>query len=197
MPGMDDDARAQVFRQAGPSQDISWTILAELCLVAPAERFDEVFDGAFVDVANSVTLDQGLMEERARINFSRQQQVQAATNQAIGQMQMQFATWQQMHAQQQQAFDAQLRAWQANSDAHHRAFRQRSQEQFYGSPAGSGGAGDFSEAIRGVNTYVDKYGHEVEMDVSAETVWQNEAGDIAGFDKGVNPGYGWTQLRQV
>jgi hypothetical protein len=66
----------------------------------------------------------------------------------------------------------------------------------FDSGSGSGSAGDFSEAIRGVNTYIDKYGQEREFSVSADTVWQNENGDIAGFDAGVDPGYGWTRLQR-
>ena len=97
--------------------------------------------------------------------------------------------------QQQAAFDAQFASWQANSDAQHAAFRARTNAQFNsGSGYGGASAPDYSEAIRGVNTFMTSDGREVELDVSASRAYENRAGDVIGGSGGFDPGADWNEI---
>ena len=53
---------------------------------------------------------------------------------------------------------------------------------------------DFSEAIRGVNTYRTTDGREVEIDVAADRAWENQAGDVIGTGGAFEPGYDFDAL---
>ena len=55
-------------------------------------------------------------------------------------------------------------------------------------------ADKWSEAILGQNTYVDQYGDEHTVSNRWDEAYRNDAGDIIGVEKGVDPGFGWTKL---
>ena len=187
-------SEAQLAQMSGLSV-MDWGTPWIAYLVAPAERFDEVFSGAFADVCSYTHIDESVVALREASNSQDDANLRAATQRfnatinQIGENSRRYA------AQMSAMSDARMESWQRQSDAHHAQVMESSRHMF-DSGSGSGSAGDFSEAIRGVNTYVDKYGQEREFSVSADTVWQNENGDIAGFDAGVDPGYGWTRLQR-
>ena len=55
-------------------------------------------------------------------------------------------------------------------------------------------APDFSEAIRGVNTYTTSDGREVEVSVHADRAFENQAGDVIGTSNSFEPGASWTEI---
>lgn len=54
----------------------------------------------------------------------------------------------------------------------------------------------FSDAMRGVNTWVRPDGTEVETSTASDRAWTNAAGDVVGGSGGFDPGSGWTELHQ-
>ena len=54
----------------------------------------------------------------------------------------------------------------------------------------------FSDAMRGVNTWVRPDGTEVETSMASGRAWTNAAGDVVGGSGGFDPGAGWTELHQ-
>lgn len=54
----------------------------------------------------------------------------------------------------------------------------------------------FSDAMRGVNTWVRPDGTEVETSMASDRAWTNAAGDVVGGSGGFDPGAGWTELHQ-
>lgn len=54
----------------------------------------------------------------------------------------------------------------------------------------------FSDAMRGVNTWVRPDGTEVETSTASDRAWTNAAGDVVGGSGGFDPGAGWTELYQ-
>ncbi len=54
----------------------------------------------------------------------------------------------------------------------------------------------FSDAMRGVNTWVRPDGTEVETSTASDRAWTNAAGDVVGGSGGFDPGAGWTELHQ-
>ena len=58
-----------------------------------------------------------------------------------------------------------------------------------------------SEAIRGVNTYTNKYGQNVDVSVAADHVYQNQYGDVYGvsgnaIDQDVLTRINWTEIKK-
>ena len=54
----------------------------------------------------------------------------------------------------------------------------------------------FSDAMRGVNTWVRPDGTEVETSTASDRAWTNAAGDVVGGSGGFDPDAGWTELHQ-
>jgi hypothetical protein len=174
------------------SGTIYWSVEAEACYAAPAAAFDAELQQGFLPLVTSL-VPHGDLESFAASYVSQEAAaMQGATNVAIDNMNRQHHAAMEANRQVQAAFDAQLDSWHAASDAHHRQFRENSNAAFNGPSGGS--AGDFSEAIRGVNTYTTSDGREVEVDVRAERVWENQAGDVYATDSYFEPGPDWTEL---
>ena len=172
---------------------IYWTVDGISTVFAPADRFDRVYKEAFVPLVTGYSVHDDVKNLTAQAARQDAAAVQAATNVQIQQMNMQFRAMQEANRQVQAAADARFEAWQRQSDAHHAAFRERTNAQFNNS-GGSGGAGDWSEAIRGVNTFVTSDGREVQLDVSADRAYENQAGDVIGGSGGFDPGANWTEI---
>ena len=123
---------------------------------------------------------QAVVQEAAQINQSTQTQL--SQNQAA------FQAQQAAHRQQQAAFDSYNQSISDARDSRHRQFMSSSNAQFQRS------APDFSEAIRGVNTYTTSDGREVELSVHADHAWENQAGDVIGTSGSADPGASWTEI---
>ncbi|MBR3160417.1 MAG: hypothetical protein IKF14_15135 [Atopobiaceae bacterium] len=178
------------YRRSG---SIYWDVAGIAVLFAPVRTFDRLYQQAFVPLVSDFELHEELIslaETDARQDAAAMQQ---ATNQQISRMNAQTQAALAADRQRQAAFDAQLASWHAQSDAHHAAFRERTNAEFRGSGT-DGGVGDWSEAIRGVNTFVTSDGREVELDVSADRAYENQAGDVIGGSGVFDPGADWTEI---
>lgn len=172
---------------------IFWDVCATATLMSTPERFDQVYEQVFLPLVTSFSIHPDIRNMAASVVRQEASAVQQATNRQISNMNAQFQASQAAARQAQAAADARFASWQAQSDAHHAAFRERTNAQFRDSNVG-GGVGDWSEAIRGVNTFVTTDGREVELDVSADRAYQNQAGDVIGGSGGFDPGADWTEI---
>lgn len=139
---------------------IIWESQYLLSLTSPRDLFDDYY-GAFIMFASTMQASpqvfQRMERERTRISG----QLQAAQSDW-------FNAHMDMMRQQQASFDAYNQAWFARSDSQHKAMRQASASQ--------GSAMDrifdkYSEAVRGVDTYIRPDGTEVEYSVINEAAF--------------------------
>lgn len=171
---------------------IYWDVCGFATLTAASRCFEECLNTAFLPLVRTFDIHPDMVNlvlADARLEAA---QVQQATNQQINAMNMQTQATLDRARQMSAASSAQTEAWLRNSDAHHQAFRERTNAQF--NTGGGHSAPDYSEAIRGVNTYVTSDGREVELDVSAERAYENQAGDVIGGSGGFDPGADWTEI---
>ena len=171
---------------------VYWDVYATHMLTSPIDRFDERFKNAFLPLVQTFEVHPDI--QNLVLNSKRQEaaQIQAATNQQIHAMNMQTQATLDAARQASAAHTAMVDDYLRQSDAHHQAFRERTNAQFntgYGSSSP-----DYSEAIRGVNTFRTSDGREVELDVSADRAYENQAGDVIGGSGGFDPGADWTEI---
>ena len=180
------------FSQYVSSGTIKWGIPLVATYLAPAESFDAQLRTAFLPLVSTIAIHPDVESLTVQAIQQESAQIQAATQGQIARNQQAFQMQQAAHQQQQAAFDSYNSAWQARSDAQHQQFRAATNAQF-ATPAG-GAAPDFSEAIRGVNTYTTSDGREVEVTVRADRAYENQAGDVIGTSGGFEPGADWTEI---
>ncbi len=171
---------------------IYWSIQGFATLNSRTEIFEQQFEQAFLPFARTFRIHPDVIALSGEAGAQYAASMQQATNAQVARMNIQTQTALAADRQRQAAFDAQLASWHAQSDAHHAAFRAQTNAQFEG--YGGTSAPDFSEAIRGVNTFVTTDGREVELDVSADRAYQNQAGDVIGGSGGFDPGAEWTEI---
>ena len=171
---------------------IYWDVCGFATLTAPSSRFEECLNTAFLPLVRTFDIHSDMVNLVLADAQQEAAQVQQATNRQINAMNMQTQATLARARQMSAASTAQTEAWLRNSDAHHQAFRERTNAQF--NTGGEHSAPDYSEAIRGVNTYVTSDGREVELDVSSERAYENQAGDVIGGSGGFDPGADWTEI---
>lgn len=54
----------------------------------------------------------------------------------------------------------------------------------------------YSEAVRGINTYVRPDGTEVEVSVAYDRAYTNSQGDTLGSQSAFEPGGNWTEMNR-
>lgn len=175
---------------------IYWDVCGFATLMAPQSRFEEILNTAFMPLVRSYDIHSDMINLANAAASQEAAQVQAATNRQINAMNMQTQATLAAARQASAASSAQVDAYLRQSEAHHQAFRERTNAQFNTGYGGSS-APDFSEAIRGVNTYMTSDGREVELDVSADRAYENQAGDVIGGSGGFDPGADWTEIPRV
>ena len=171
---------------------IFWSITVQATFAAPADDFDAQFGHGVAPLMATFLPHPDI--DRISADVARQEaaRIQQATQGQLAANQSAFQAQQAAHRQQQAAFDAYNQSISAARDAHHQQFRAATNAQF--DTPSSGGAADFSEAIRGVNTYVTSDGREVEVSVGADRAYENQAGDVIGWNSAFDPGTDWTEL---
>lgn len=169
---------------------IEWRSNGIFMIQSLPSEFEAAFKGAYTDFISTFCLSQSFKDKE----FSMQEQIRQAVNQTtqnqLNQMNRQFQVSQQIHREQQAAFDAANQAWWDRSNAHHASFMASSRQQFNNSSP------DFSEAIRGVNTYVRPDGREVEVSVAYDRAYTNASGDVLGSNSAFEPGGSWQEMRR-
>ena len=176
------------FGQLASTGVLDWGSRHLFMLQAPADSFDEAWANGYVDLCSSFYLDQSIVQQ---ITDYQQQIIRAKqqeTDQAINAMNQQFQAMQAANAARQAAFDRQLDSWWANSNAHHAQVMSSSSSSSYSA------ADKWSEAIRGVNTYMRPDGSEVELSVGSDRGWISQGGTVIGTSGSFEPGADWTEL---
>ena len=172
---------------------INWMARNIFTLLAPVATFDEALRGAFADVCSGVKISDYVYERWAYARQKEEQAIRQKTQQTLAQQQAQFQAMQAINRAQQAAFDSYNQAWWDRENASWAANRARDRA----AAASSDRAGaQWSEAIRGVNTYVRPDGSEVEVSVAADTAWTNASGDVVAGSATFNPGGDWTQMNR-
>lgn len=179
------------FAQAGT---ISWVVDLLGCFIAPAGDFDAAFGSEFLPMLGSVEVHADVNNLIYQYAAQQSGAVQQQTSATLARNQAAFQAQQAAHRQVQAAFDSYNQSITDARNAQYEALRASTNAQF--SDASGGGPGDFSEAIRGVNTFVTSDGREVELSVNAERAYENQAGDVIGGSGGFDPGADWTQIPQ-
>lgn len=182
------------FAQYAKSGTILWSVETIATFAAPATVFDTQLKAAFIPLASSLQLHPDIESLSMMVVQQEAAQIQAATQGQLARNQAAFQAQQAAHRQMQASFDSYNQAWQARSDAQHQQFRAQTNAQF---ATGGTAAPDFSEAVRGVNTYVTSDGREVEVSVQADRAYENQAGDVVGTAGGFEPGADWTEINRI
>ncbi len=167
---------------------IYWYVQAIVTFTAPAAAFDEQFESTFLPLVGALDVHPDVESLSMQVVQQEAARIQGATQTQLAQNQAAFQAQQAAHRQQQAAFDSYNQSVSAARDARHQQFMASSHQQFdHRTP-------DYSEAIRGVNTYTTSDGREVELSVHADHAWENQAGDVIGTSGGFDPGANWTEI---
>ncbi len=157
------------------------------------QEFELAFKGAYTDFCSTFRLDNGIREKLYNMQSQILQDIARHTQQRIDQMNRQFQSWQQIHATQQATFDSYNRSWWARTNSADAARRSAYQSRM----ASESSASDrYSEAVRGVNTYVRPDGTEVEVSVAYDRAYTNYSGDTLGSNSAFEPGGNWTEMNR-
>ena len=176
------------FTQYASGGTIYWYVNAIVTFAAPAADYDAQFESAFLPFVDSLEVHPDVENLSMQVVQQEVAMIRGATQTQLSQNQAAFNAQQAAHRQQQAAFDSYNQSISASRDARHQQFMASSQQQFNHS------APDFSEAIRGVNTYTTSDGREVELSVHADHAWENQAGDVIGTSGSFDPGASWTEI---
>lgn len=167
---------------------IYWSVDAIATFVASADAFESQFESMFLPLVDSLEMHPDVENLALQVAMQEAGQIGQATQTQLAQNQAAFNAQQAAHRQQQAAFDAYNQSISDARNAHHQQFMASSQAQ-----AGHS-APDYSEAIRGVNTYTTSDGREVELSVHADRAYENQAGDVIGATGGFDPGANWSEI---
>lgn len=176
------------FAQYTSGGTIYWSVDAVVTLVAPATDFDAQFNAMFLPLVDSLELHPDVENLALQVAMQEAAQMGQATQSQLAQNQAAFQAQQAAHRQQQAAFDSYNQSISDARNARHQQFMAASHAQSAHS------APDYSEAIRGVNTYTTSDGREVELSVHADRAYENQAGDVIGTSGGFDPGANWTEI---
>ena len=145
----------------------------------------------FVIFCSTYKVDDGILARSKDMQRQIDANINSYTQNNIRQQQQNFQAWQQINASRQAAFDAKNQAWWDNSNAHH------SSVMSSGSSSSSYSSADkFSEAMRGVNTYVREDGSEVEVSVAYDHAYTNNLNDTFATNSSFEPGGNWTEMHK-
>ncbi|NLL92243.1 MAG: hypothetical protein GX222_07535 [Ruminococcaceae bacterium] len=179
------------FNDMPPNSVIEWQSEGIFTMLSLPQEFDLAFQGAYTDFCSTFRLDNGIREKMYNMQSQILQDISRHTQQRLDEMNRQFQTWQQMHATQQAAFDSYNRAWWNRTNASDAARRSAYQSRM---AAESRMSDSYSEAVRGVNTYLRPDGTEVEVSVAYDRAYTNYSGDTMGSKSAFEPGGDWTEM---
>ena len=172
---------------------VAWEVPIMIVLIAPMSQFRQEYEGMFLPLLDAIEIHPDVLSHKVAVMMEQSGQTQQAAG--MFDMRNRQLTQATLSAARQRnaAFQAYNDSVSAARDARQASFRAASNAQFR-SGAEAGGAGDFSEAIRGVNTFVTSDGREVELSVSSEVAYEDKSGDVIGGPRGFDPGADWEQI---
>lgn len=167
---------------------IDWIVIGINILRSSPENFESEFAGPFTDFSSTLKIDQELLKQMRQANLQTNQNVQNYTQQQINQQNQWFAAQQQAYRTRQAAYDSYNSAWWNRTQA---ADASRSASYQSRMAAEERMSDQYSEAVRGVNTYVRPDGTEVEVSVDYNRAYTNYSGDTLGSNSAFEPGGDW------
>lgn len=186
----DNTPGSNVFGQGKPCDYIEWGAETSYYLVVPEENFHDAGND-YLAFVNSFQVDSNLRAQydQARIaildnGLQMTRMAQGVTQQNIFNNQIQQQKLTQMLNQNAQSISAGIMdSWNKKMASDSRISE------------------NFSQAIRGVNTYNTTDGRQVEVGVTADHVYQNQHGDVIGvsgnaIDQDVLNKINWTELKK-
>ena len=183
-------ARDPRFGHGQPCDKVDWGSEARYVMIAPAE-FEAEATNDFVKFIASYQPDQALMQRFDQLVAQKIQQDQQQAIQMRGIAQQNMMRTQQLQQQTAQMLAQNSRDISAGiMDSWDRKMASETRM-----------SNNYSEAIRGVNTYQTTTGQNVEVSVAADHVYENRYGDVYGVS-GVAPDddilskLNWTEIQQ-
>ncbi len=177
-----------VFGEGSPCDAIEWGAENRFVLITPAE-YEKEASSAFIDVVSTWQMEPSLRSEFIRLRSERagwrlQQslQYQQMANQARMNLQYQQQKLTRMLQENSQQISAGIMdSWNQKMASESRISQ------------------NYSEAVRGVNTYYTTDGRPVEVSVTADHVYENRYGDVYGVsgaapDQETLNRLNWTEL---
>lgn len=183
-------ARDPRFGHGDPCDMVYWGSEARYVLVAPAE-FEAEAANDFVKFIASYQPDPALMQQFDQLVMQSVQQNQQYSMQMQGMAQQSMMRTQQMQQQTAQMISQNSRDISAGiMDSWDK--KMASQTRM---------SNNYSEAIRGVNTYQTTTGQNVEVSVAADHAYENQYGDVYGVsgpapDDDILSKLNWTEINQ-
>lgn len=169
-----------------------WNVRNTFFMITDKAHFEQMYP-ALIDFCSSLHIEDSVQQRMQQEGNRMHQEKMQAQNQ-------QFQAFQQAHEAQVAAFDSYNKGWWERTNQHDAAFRAQSQAAFYGGSGSSMSSADkFSEAIRGVNTYVRSDGTEVEVSVQYDTAYEhvNDSHLNVGVEHaGTYMGGDWTEMQR-
>lgn len=154
-------------------RDPLWGRCMDVILLTPSDQFD-LYYPIFCDFMLNVQYGPGYTASQ-QAEMQNVQQIQF--NGAMQRQQMQMQASQNISRSIAQRNDIIMSGWENRSAAQSRMMN------------------NYSEAIRGVNSYTNTYGEKVEASVRYDHVYQNGNQYVAS-DVNLEPGPGWTELKK-
>ena len=181
------------FRRPGIGETYSWMSDPIFVLITSKEEYNDLVQKAFKQVCSSFKLSPEVMAEYRNLKMQWEQENRMMMN---SQAQAQYQNGQNLINLGQQRMAANQRYVESMMERSNKQY-QMQRDSYNSRVAAQDRMRDArSEAIRGVNTYIKPDGKEVEVSVTADTVWINGKGQIVGGSAGFNPGAGWTKLER-
>lgn len=181
------------FRNPNIGESYSWMSDPVFILITSKEECDDIVKNAYKQICSSFKLAPEVVAEYRNLKMQWEQENAMMRN---NQAQAQWQNGQNLINIGQQRMAANQNYINSMMERSNRQY-QSQRESYNSRVAAQDRMRDArSEAIRGVNTYIKPDGKEIEVSVTADTVWINGKGEIVGGGKGFNPGFGWTKLER-
>ncbi len=174
----------------GDCDMLEWGSKNRYLMIAP-EQFEKVAEEIFVKFLNTFQMDANLIAQYNKLIIQRMQQnmMQTAQYQAQTQANIQNNIYQQQKLTNMLRQNAQsissgiMDSWNKKMDSQSRISQ------------------NYSEAVRGVNVYQNSDGHNVDVSVSADHVYENRYGDVYGvsgdaLDNEVLSELNWKEIKK-
>lgn len=161
------------FGHGTPCDAIDWGAVNKFLLITPAQ-YEQETTSDFIDFVSTFHMEPNLRARFYQAREARKMQLQQEIQAQNAMLQAQLAQSRASLAANQQRLAQTLAA---NSEAMHVGIMDSWNRKMASDSRISQAR---SEAIRGVDTYTNSYGQDVEVSVTADHVYQNQYGDVYG-----------------
>ena len=184
------ETSSKQFGHGKPCDAIDWGAQNKFALIVP-EQYEQEATRDFLEFVSTFHMEEGLRRQFYERNNERAMMMM---QQSMAFQQMAQQSMLNLQRSQQQLAQTLARN---SADMHNMIMDSWNQKMASDSRISAAR----SEAIRGVNTYTNTYGQNVEVGVTADHVYQNQYGDVYGVsgnavDQDVLTRLNWTELKK-